>query len=497
MSQISVSNMSFYYDGSYDDIFTDVSFQIDTDWKLGFCGRNGRGKTTFLKLLMGEFEYIGKIIASVDFEYFPFNVSDDTQNTIDILQQIAQGAELWEIETELSKLDVAEDVLNRPFSTLSNGEQTKALLCGLFLRENSFLLIDEPTNHLDMAGRETVSRYLSSKSGFILVSHDRAFLDDCVDHILSINKANIEVISGNFTSWWEQKKRRDASEIAEDVKLRKEIKRLEKTAREKAQWSDKIEASKKGRSFKKEGGFGHVADRGFIGANAARMMKKSKAIELRQHHAAEEKSKLLKNIEEADNLKIHPIEYHASTLIRAENLSISYGENTVLHDLNFSLNRGERLALLGGNGSGKSSVVKLLCGEDISHTGTFSIGSRLKISYVPQESRYLTGDLREYAFNHGIDESLFMTILRKLDFSRVQFEKDIGDYSAGQKKKVLIARSLCEQAHVYIWDEPLNYIDVLSRVQIEELITTYRPTMIFIEHDRTFCENIATKMVRL
>ena len=499
MSQISVSNMSFYYDGSYDDIFTDVSFQIDTDWKLGFCGRNGRGKTTFLKLLMGEFEYIGKIIASVDFEYFPFTVSDDTQNTIDILQQIAQGAELWEIETELSKLDVAEDVLNRPFSTLSNGEQTKALLCGLFLRENSFLLIDEPTNHLDMAGRETVSRYLNSKSGFILVSHDRAFLDDCVDHILSINKANIEVINGNFTSWWEQKKRRDASEIAEDVKLRKDIKRLESAARQSSSWADKVESAKMGKGAAKDRkkGLAGIGSKEYKAEQSKRMQQRRKNLERRQQTAIDEKSVLLKNIEEADNLKIHPLEYHASTLIRAENLSISYGENIVLHDLNFSLNRGERLALLGGNGSGKSSVVKLLCGENISHTGTFSIGSRLKISYVPQESRYLTGDLREYAFNHGIDESLFMTILRKLDFSRVQFEKDIGDYSAGQKKKVLIARSLCEQAHVYIWDEPLNYIDVLSRMQIEELITTYKPTMIFIEHDRTFCENIATKMVRL
>jgi len=98
---------------------------------------------------------------------------------------------------------------------------------------------------------------------------------------------------------------------------------------------------------------------------------------------------------------------------------------------------------------------------------------------------------------YGIDESLFKAILRKLDFTRVQFEKDMSDFSAGQKKKVLLARSLCEQAHVYIWDEPLNYIDILSRMQIEELITTYQPTMIFVEHDRIFCNNISTKTVQL
>ena len=108
------------------------------------------------------------------------------------------------------------------------------------------------------------------------------------------------------------------------------------------------------------------------------------------------------------------------------------------------------------------------------------VGSRLIISHVPQGASFLAGDLSEYAREQQIDESLFKAILRKLDFSRTQFEKDMGDYSAGQKKKVLIAAGLCKQAHVYIWDEPLNYIDVLSRIQIEELIKTYRPTMLFV-----------------
>jgi len=109
----------------------------------------------------------------------------------------------------------------------------------------------------------------------------------------------------------------------------------------------------------------------------------------------------------------------------------------------------------------------------------------------------LTGSLTDYAEEQQIDKTLFMSMLNKLDFSRVQFDKNMGDYSAGQKKKVLIARSLCERAHVYVWDEPLNYIDVLSRMQIEELILTYEPTMIFVEHDKTFCDNVATTAVQL
>ncbi|MDR0489838.1 MAG: ATP-binding cassette domain-containing protein, partial [Oscillospiraceae bacterium] len=169
MSLINISNLTFAYDGSYDSIFTDVSFQIDTEWKLGFCGRNGRGKTTFMKLLMGIYEYSGTISASVSFEYFPFDATDTSKSTLDILASIAPDALLWQIQREISKLAVGEETLYRPFSTLSNGEQTKALLAGLFLKENSFLLIDEPTNHLDMSARETVARYLNGKSGYIVV----------------------------------------------------------------------------------------------------------------------------------------------------------------------------------------------------------------------------------------------------------------------------------------------------------------------------------------
>ncbi len=122
------------------------------------------------------------------------------------------------------------------------------------------------------------------------------------------------------------------------------------------------------------------------------------------------------------------------------------------------------------------------------------IGSGLKISYVPQGTSGLSGTLDDYAAARSIDATLFKAILRKLDFARIQFEKRIEDYSDGQKKKVLIAASLCEEAHLYIWDEPLNYIDVISRMQIEDLLLTYKPTMLFVEHDNAFCENVATRI---
>ena len=488
MSLIQVSNLTFAYDGNYENIFENVSFQIDTNWRLGFTGRNGRGKTTFLNLLLGKYEYRGSISASVQFSYFPYAVEEPQALAIDVVEQIYPDYEYWRLAKEMIGLQLDEELLYRPYGTLSNGEQTKLQLAVLFSRENHFLLIDEPTNHLDGRGRELVSRYLSSKKGFILVSHDRAFLDGCVDHILSINKTNIEVRRGNFSTWWENKQLQDAFEQAENAKLKKEITRLEETAREKANWSDRVEASKIGQ---------HTFDRGYVGHKSAKMMARSKAIEQRQQAAIEEKSKLLKNIERSDVLKIFQTPYHTRRLVQLQDVSIAYGDKKVCSGVNFAIEQGDRIALRGANGCGKSSIIKLICGGEIPHTGVVRIGSGLTVSYVSQDTSGLKGKLAELARQQGIDESLFLAMLAKLDVAKVQMEKDMSQLSAGQKKKVLLAMSICQNVHLHIWDEPMNYIDVISRMQIEELLLEYKPTILFVEHDKMFCDNVATKIIDL
>ena len=498
MSVITVSNLTFSYPSSYDNIFENVSFSINTDWKLGFIGRNGRGKTTFLNLLMGKYEYNGNISAQVKFDYFPFEISDKTKTSLEIAAEInpnfLENYEEWKLEREISLMDMNPDeILNRPFETLSKGEQTKVLLAILFIRDDNFLLIDEPTNHLDAQSRLTVAKYLKGKNSFILVSHDRAFLDTCVDHVLSINKANIEIQKGNFSSWWENKERQDNFELAENEKLKRDIGRLEKSAKQSAGFAYKTEASK----GRKAGQSDNRVDKGFVGAKAAKMMKRSIHAQNRKVKAVEDKSKLLKNIENADALKLNPTEFRADRLLDIQNLSIFYGDKAVCEDISFTVEKGDRLQLKGKNGCGKSSVIKLILGENIKHSGSLYIPQDLVISYVSQDTSYLRGNLTDFAKEHNIDESLLKSILRKLDFARIQFEKNIENYSEGQKKKVLIAKSLCEEADLYIWDEPLNYIDVLSRIQIEELILNYCPTMIFVEHDELFSEKVTTKTLVL
>ena len=494
MSQIDVVNLTFAYDGSPDNVFEDVSFRLDTDWRLGFTGRNGRGKTTFLNLLMGRYSYRGRISASVNFEYFPYAVEDMSAMTEDVILKLCDSPQ-WRILKEFASLELDEGVLWRPFETLSNGERTKVLLAAMFLHENSFLLIDEPTNHLDVHGREVLSRYLSTKKGYILVSHDRAFLDGCVDHILSINRTDIEVCKGDFSTWLADKERRDSFEAAENERLRKEIKRLEKTAKEKAAWSDKAESRKIG--FDPTKVEKSMPRRAVEGAKAKKAMKRAKVIEGRTQAALEEKSSLLKNVETADALKLSQQPYHANRLVSANALTVDYGSGALFDPVSFEICRGDRIALCGGNGSGKSSILKLLLGQDIPHEGRLETGSRLTISYVPQDTSDLHGTLTSYAEECGIDESLFKAILRKLDFSRSGFDNNIESFSGGQKKKVLIAKSLCERANLLVWDEPLNFVDVISRIQLERLIADAAPTIVFVEHDSQFTQNTATKRIIL
>lgn len=491
MSLINIRNLSFGYDGSIEKVFENVNLQIDTAWKLGLTGRNGRGKTTLLKLLMGELEYTGEIVSSVDFEYFPY-APDNLNFTIDVIRDISPQAEDWQIRRELSLLEADDELLYRPFDTLSNGEQTKALIAGMFLRENSFLLIDEPTNHLDTHAREVLAAYLKRKSGFILVSHDRDFLDSCIDHVLAINKMNIEVQKGNFSSWNENRERREQFEQAQNERLKKEINQLEQTAKSISSWSDKTESSKFGTRNS-----GLRPDRGYVGHKSAKLMKRAKTMENRIEKDVSEKSKLLRNIDEAPPLKLSPLKYHGSKLITFQNVSLSYAGKTVFDDISFMIFQGDRIAVCGQNGSGKTSLIKLITGELEEHRGAITKAANLKISYVCQSTDGLFGDLDGYAEKYRVDKTLFKAILRKLDFSRELFSRPIESYSQGQKKKLMLARSLSEQAHIYIWDEPLNYIDVLSRIQTEELLKASEATLLFVEHDKRFCEQVATKQIYL
>ena len=492
MSLISINNLTFGYDGSYNNIFEDVSFNIDTNWKLGLIGRNGKGKTTFLKLLQGKYEYKGTISKNVDVDYFPFEVTNKNKISIEIVNEIAPNVADWEIIKELNLLNSDTGILYRNFNLLSGGEQIKILLISLFLKGNNFLLIDEPTNHLDIETRNNLVSYLEKKRGFILVSHDRNFLDKVVNHIIAINNTNIEIRQGNFSSWKENKDRQDNFEIVQNEKLEKDINRLEIASRNSAKWSNEAEKGKS-KKYNSE----TTIDKGYVGHKADKVMKSSKVMEQRTQKAIDEKANLLRNIDRNEDLKIIPLESNKNPLVLANKLQIKYNEQVIFKPISFKVNNGDRVAIIGKNGIGKSSILKLIIEKEIQYNGEFKVANDLKISYVSQSTEDLKGNLKTFAQDNKIDESIFKAMLIKMGLSKSDFDTNMQDMSEGQKKKVLIAKSISEQANIYIWDEPLNYIDILTRIQIEDTILNYKPTLVFVEHDETFIEKVATKIINL
>ena len=491
MSQINVQNLTFGYEGSLENVFENVSFVLDTDWKLGLIGRNGKGKTTFLKLLVGQYDYQGTISKNVDIDYFPYGIKDKNEITLDIILSIAPNAEDWEIIKELNLLNTTADILYRPYNTLSGGEQVKIQLVALFLKQDNFLLIDEPTNHLDKEARDSIINYIKNKKGFIVVSHDRYFLDNVCDHIISINNANIDIQKGNYSSWKENMDRQNSFEQMQNEKINRDISRLEVAKKSTSNWSDSVESTKVGVRVS-----GLRPDTGYIGHQAAKMMKRSKVIEARIEKAIDEKKNLLNNVDRQDNLTIKPLTNKRNPIMILEDVQAVYDGVEIFEPVSFDICNGDRIALIGKNGAGKSSIVKLILNESkMDFKGKIRRPETLKISYVSQNTDYLKGNLKDFAKACDIDESIFKAMLAKMGLDRIELDKNIESMSEGQKKKVLIAKSITESADIYVWDEPLNYIDILTREQIEEAILKYMPTLVFVEHDDTFVQKIATKRI--
>lgn len=290
--------------------------------------------------------------------------------------------------------------------------------------------------------------------------------------------------------------------MSENEKHQKEIRKLKKAATRSSQWADQNERTKIGFDPVKE----HDRPfRPYIGAKTKKMQSRVKQMEKRINREIEAKEGLLQDIETPVDLKLTQLSHHKHTLVHAKDYCLQYLDagQPVFQPLTFEITQGERIALCGKNGSGKSTLIKMLllkCGfdgqhMDVAEEGICDTASGLAVSYVGQEMDGLNGGLTEYCKAHNFDKSLFFAILRQLDFERTQFLKHIEDYSQGQKKKILLATSLLTPAHLYIWDEPLNHIDIFSRMQVEKLLLTYQPTMLFVEHDVRFCETIATRTI--
>ena len=536
MSTIICRRLTFGYPGSEANIFDDFDLVIDTRWRCALVGRNGRGKTTLLRLLNSELvPDRGGIEGAGPMAYYPPRVTDPEERVRDVVKDAAGPFRQWEsamndalanggedalarygqtlheyeaaggytvdagIEAELSALHVDERSWDRPFSSLSGGEQTRCLLASLFVSDASstagsagrsgvrpFGLIDEPTNHLDANGRQCVADYLRAKPGFLLVSHDRAFLDACCDHVVALNPDTVEVERASFSDWRERFRQRLERQRAKNVALKQDIARLGQVA-----------ADRRAGALKRESDKAAHTDKGFISRRAKRQMKRALVAERRAERAADERRGTLVDVEKERHLKLPDSPRVAGSLVVANDLSVWRGDRRVFDRQSFTIAPGDRVAVVGPNGSGKTTLLDTIDGASFRHTGTLLRPGYVSVARTYQHPQWTSGSLRDRLRDAGLDESRFRQIMATLGVRGRVLDGRIEDFSHGQQKKVDLARTFLVEADLLLWDEPLNFIDIDAREQIEEVLLRDEPTVVFVEHDRAFVERVATQVIDL
>lgn len=523
MQNIILDHVQFHYDDPYAPVFDDLSLAVDPSWRTALIGRNGRGKTTLLRLLTGELQPVrGTLSMPMATSYFPYRPGAPEASTLDVILSCVAPFREWErtmqrlldagdekslmrygdilewyekeggydvearCERETADIGLAPDVLHRPFSTLSGGEQTRALIVALFLKADVYPLLDEPTNHLDMQGRALLGDYLARKPGFLLVSHDRMLLDRCADHIVAINRNDVRVMQGSYSQWKQQTELEEEHEHRRAANLQREIHALEETARQRRTWSHAKEKEKRG-----------AYDKGFIGHRAARQMKRALAAERRIDDRIEEKKHLLGNVETERPLRIRTDSGAPDLVLSLENVTVRFGGHTVLDNISLQVHKGDRIALTGPNGCGKTTLLQAVFGEVPVESGTVYRPSYITTARAYQRPLWASGLLRDHLAGAGLDETLFRTVMGCFGVTGDIFERPLETFSFGQRRKVDLCRSFLYPAHLLVWDEPMNYIDLLSRTGIEEAVLECEPTLLFVEHDRAFVKHVATQVVEL
>lgn len=526
MSKIIINEMNYHYTKYYNPIFNNVNLILDTDWRLGLIGRNGRGKTTFLKLLTGERKPDkGYIKKPVNMEYFPYSNGASYKNTMDVVKENIGGlktledsmeiilseneesrlteyqnllsdymeADGFEIESrikrELHLMKLPEELLERDFEFLSGGEKTKMLIISLFLRKNAFILLDEPTNHLDMDGKGALAEYLKQKSGFILVSHDRQFLDTVTDHILAINKADITLTKGNYSNWKDNVERNEIYEFRTRTRLEKEINSLEKRAVLNRNWASIAEKEKNPYATHNRGN----------SSRAAKFMRQAKASELAVKNNIEDKKQLLKNYETTRDLALSQRAAGNDTLVTVEHLNFGYDDRLLFQDFSLKVYAGDRIWIRGGNGSGKTTLLRLI-GKHL-QSDAVAYCENLTVAESNQEPELTNGLIEEITGELYMPENQlrdkWLELCDCLDVNMDTLKRPLETFSSGELKKVDIARALAMENQLLLLDEPLNYTDVYFREQLEKAILAFEPTIVFVEHDERFGYSVANRIIDL
>lgn len=518
MIECSVNNLVKYYGAN--KIFENISFELQSNERVGLIGLNGCGKTTLMKILMSAEEYHGGNISfrkGAKIGYLDQIFKCDSNTTvIEILESsfkdvwdtrlklqalenemknlssdaldnemknyglLLEKFELiggYDVETNINKvcsgLLIPDSFRVKLFEGLSGGEKTRVLLAKVLLEAPDILLLDEPTNHLDIKSIEWLEEFLTSYKGTVLmVSHDRSFLDKVANRIIELEADIMKSYLGNYSDYVIEKERRFEIEYSAYMNNQRKIEHMERQIERYRIWGAMRDSEK--------------------------MYKRAKELEKR-----------LDKIEVLDRPSIEHSKIKLSTsninrtgkiVIDVEGLCKSFKERRLFNDLYFTLYYKDRLCIMGENGSGKSTLLKILLGEIEPDDGKFKMGSNVVIGYLPQNVVFEDEDLTildYFSTKHKITQSEARSELAKMLFIRDDVFKKIKSLSGGEKSRLKLASLIYDKVNLMILDEPTNHLDIDSREVLEESLSHYDGTILFVSHDRYFVQKIATKIMIL
>ena len=509
MAEITISAVTKSF--AQDRVVLDhVSFQVDAGERVGLLGGNGAGKTTLLKILTGEvqpdsgsatvargrrmgyvaqlnrfssentvedvlagaYARVREISRQLDRAHADMSALSPAQ--YDALEREFQALGGYDWQTDLNKiaagLQIGPDMRTRRFSELSGGEQTRVCLARLIMEKTDVLLLDEPTNHLDMASLEWLEDYLVHFKGAVLVvSHDRYFLDVVVDRIVELENGRAEFYSGNYSFYAREKELRYQQRMLQYEKEQAKIKQLEfQIARLKA--------------------WGSVYDNPALHKRAASMEKRIERT--RQTDRPTRESRL--------EMDFSSEAFRADRVLRVENLAKAYDGRTLFSGVTAEIRgSGEKVALLGGNGAGKTTFLKILLGQEAADAGSAVFGPSVKVAYLPQVVTFEHPERTLYdtlLYEGGCDPQQARDRLGAFRFRGEDQFKTVSQLSGGERARLRLCLIMLSRANLLILDEPTNHLDLASREWIEEAVSHFQGTLLFVSHDRYFVRRFANRV---
>ncbi len=502
-------------------LFENLSFSLNEGESISIVGPNGCGKSTLLKIIAGlmradfgtvnikkgaKCAYLDQTASSIQDSRIVRDILKDSFEEINAMEkrlndlqeklsdttaedydvtlsrycnllerfQMAGGYDVdVQISTVVEGLGIDKGMLEKPYDVLSGGEKTLAQLAKALLQKPDLFLLDEPTNHLDIDRIEWLEGYIKSFRGaVVIVSHDRYFLDKMSNKILSLDDVEAKIYATNYSGYLEQRQRDFEVQLAAFKDQQQAIKRLEEQIK-------------------------YFSEMG-MAKNSATLCNRAHSLSTqleRMKHAAVKKPTEQKKID----VEFSRVKKTSKTVVEAKDFVVSIpGGKTILDKISVNICAGERVAFIGANGSGKSTFVKAIMGEqNLPMSGKIEVGPSVKIGYLPQIIEFTepNSSLLEYFKNEvGVDEERARRILASFDFYKDEVSKKVKNLSGGERIRVKLAILLQQQINTLIFDEPTNHIDIPTKEVLEEALSNFGGTLIFVSHDRYFINKFADKI---